>query len=421
VTGLAGVALWLAVGLAALITGMLVPRWRTGSAPSRSEDLLLLLASGAAVVAVSATAGVLLTDPLSAIARSYVPIEATPAYRAAAMLAAPGGVPMVSGAVLLLVAAFADTRTGGRERLALVASAALMWAAWIMPDGTAGDSSSVPPYLQAPAAAVAPALALASALAAVTWGAYALAAGRWDGRRNLLLSSWFLATLSLGMEQVARAQLGIGPQDAVVFGSAASGLVLWLVISAVLHRTVLRRLPGATGDVRANRTGFAAHVAHAGALLFAVSFVLHIVAVRSDLLLPSGQRVETAGALGSRWSFVNQGISRYDANEVEIASVAIAAARGDGEPRLVTPELREHHTAEGAHFDTPVRLRRSVRDLTQEVRVVLIEADSTDSARVRVTFLPAPFLAPASMALLVLSFVMMVAAPRPQAHDSSAA
>ena len=95
----------------------------------------------------------------------------------------------------------------------------------------------MPPFVQSGWAALAPLFALIALVALAIAAASAFAA-RERTPRAMLLLAWFAATAALVSEQSARSQLGIGPRDAVVLGSASSGLVLWLVMSALLHRRV---------------------------------------------------------------------------------------------------------------------------------------------------------------------------------------
>jgi hypothetical protein len=263
---------------------------------------------------------------------------------------------------------------------------------------------SIPPFALAPAAAIAPLFALLSVVA--------LAIATAAPGRVVLLLAWVAATGALASEQMARSQLGVGPRDPILLGSASSGLILWLLTGALLHRRVqallFRASAFASGSRAANWLG------HAGAALLAISFAAHAVASRTTVTLPQGESVAVTDALRRRWELVNQGVSRYDAEGVFMTTLTVGARNPGGTTALMTSEIREYHGRDGQHL-APVSFRASHGRTTQAVRVLLIEADSLDVASVRVTFLPAPILWTIGLVLLAASaFLALSTDPRPE-------
>lgn len=389
---------WAAIVLAALTTGILGSRWSTPDTRlPRLVEGLLLGAAAAAVIAWFSNAGAVLASPgTNALLGAYVPIEVGPAFRLGVLWATLPGASLTFASILLVWTAL----SGANARAACIASGlaatALILAAWFAPHES--SLTNIPPFVQAPAATLAPLFAL------LALTALAIAVTTRTSSRVVLLLAWIAATAAVASEQVARSQLGIGPRDPIVFGSASSGLVLWLIASALLHRRVQSLL--FRSDVPAKtRSSPAAWIGHFGAALIAISFAAHAVASRSNVSLPQGSSVTVNGALGSRWQLVNQGVSRYDAEGVFVTALAIEARTPRGRTALLTPEIREYHGRDGQHL-APVSFRASHGRISQAVRVLFIEADSLDVASVRVTFLPAPILWTIGLALLAMSALL---------------
>jgi hypothetical protein len=223
--------------------------------------------------------------------------------------------------------------------------------------------------------------------------------------RNTLVGAWIAITLSVAAEQAARGGLGIGPRDALVLGSASSGLILWLLTSALLHRRVQSLV--FRSRMGSERLSAAARAAHVGAAMLIVSFALHAIAARATVSVGPGASEDVTDAFRRRWQLANQGVSRFDAEGVDVLTVSIEATDPAGQTRLLTPEIHDHHGREGRHLANSVSLRKSAGDPLQTLRVLLLEADSLDVASVRVTFLPVPILWPLGIALLLLSAILV--------------
>ena len=220
------------------------------------------------VVAWFANAGSLIgNSPTNALLQARVPIESGPGYRLAVLWATlPGGGLTFAASLLIVATLSSGARAGGRSRLATLTSAlalaGLAIAVWFTPVPDTFSPASIPPFVQHPAAALAPLFAMVAlvclSLIAATWGT-----GRVPSQ-SLILATWVAATLVIASEQLARSRLGIGPRDAITLGSAASGIVLWLVASVLVHRrvqhAVFHRANAGTFVRHAGGAGLTAHI-----------------------------------------------------------------------------------------------------------------------------------------------------------------
>jgi hypothetical protein len=411
----AAVAMWVALLLTGLLTGALLARWNATEEPLPALlERLLLAAAAASVVAWFASAGSLLgNSTTNALVHARVPIETGPGYRLAVLWATlPGGGLTFAASLLIVATLSSGARAGGRSRLAALTSAlalvGLAIAVWFTPAPDAlPPPTTIPPFVQHPAAALAPMFAMVALVCLSLIGAMR-GAGRVPAQ-SLILATWVAATLVIASEQLARSGLGIGPRDAITLGSASSGLILWLVTSALVHRgvqtVVLRR---AVDGTITRHPGGAALAAHIGAAFVVTSFAAHAIAARSTVSLAPGSPVQLTDSFRRTWTLANQGVSRFDAEGVDVLSLAVEARDPRGNTRLVTPAVHEHHGPDGRHLDNAVSRRASADGLLQGMRILLLDADSLDVASVRVTFMPVPFLWPAGVALLLLSAALSV-------------
>ena len=425
---LPAVAIWAAIALTGLATGTVASRWGDPRGPSASViDGLLLASAAAAVIAWCAIAGGLLSEAASSAYRSaYLPIETGPGFRLAVLWATVPGASLTIATILLVWSALPSrggVATGSVDRsrfagvMSATALAALGVSAWFAPQAGA-RTTVLPTFVQSTPAALAPLLALLAVAGLVVMVALAVARA---GSRTVVLATWVAATAAVVAEQMARSHLGIGPRDPVVLGSASSGLILWLAISALLHRrlqSLLRVQPHPEAATGSDRAAYATRAAHAGAICVAVSFAAHAFAVRSTVALRPGESVGVSDTFRGTWQFVNQGVSRFDAEGVDVTALAIETRNANGKVALLTPEVREYHAPDGQHLENTVSLRKSTGGVLQTMRVLLTATDSLDVASVRVTFLPAPFLWPLGVVLLGISAILALSASPPAASRS---
>jgi hypothetical protein len=414
-TWLADAALWVAVALAGLSAGILASSPRQGRRSGLLEAALLG-AAAAVVASLCARAGqVLGGSPSHPWVAAWVPIDAGPLARMAVLWATLPGATLTAATILLVWLALTPQSrwavSGTRPALIVALSSLCLLgvAAWFAPGP--GLAAAIPPFAQDPYAAFAPLLGL---VGVVVLG-WAISSAGGTGCRSEIHVAWLFATGAIACEQVARSRLGIGPRDAVLLGSASSGLVLWMLTSALVHDRLRRRLFGDRTVVRARLAGILAHV---GAVCVIGSFALHAFAARSNAVLPPGQAVEVTDGFRRSWRLVNQGVSRFDEAGVEVTSLAVEVQQPGGETALLTPEIREYHGLDGQHLANGIVRRRSTGGPIQAMRIVFTEADSLDAASVRVTFLPAPILWPVGVAMLLLAgFIGLPARETPNSKN----
>jgi hypothetical protein len=414
--GIASLALWIAVILTGILAGTFAVRWNESRPLDRLGETLIFGAAAAGVVALFAHAGALLGGATDALYTANVPIPVNTGFRLAVLWATLSGAALSLALILLVRAALASSfrsessaRTTGA--LSFMAFLGLGAAAWFAPAPN-DVATRIPAFVQSTSAALAPLAALVSL--AILLDITARRIGGKAPSQAVLVSAWVLATIGLTAEQMARSGLGIGPRDALIFGSASSGLVLWLVTSALLHRRVQAALlrTNALAHGRGSRTTGAV-AAHVGGVLLAISFAAHAVAMRTTISLPAG---ETAAVTSFRqtWKLTNQGVSRFDETAADVVSLALEVTTPSGKTSLLTPEVRDYHTPSGRHLENRISRRESAGKVTQAMRVLLVGADSLDTASVRVTFLPLPILWPAGLILILLSVIALL---RPALSD----
>jgi hypothetical protein len=411
-TWIADAGLWATVGITGLVAGLLWPRPHH---PSRFAlaGKLNLAAAAAVVVAWCATAGQILGGPSSSIwISAYVPLHVAPGFRLAVLWATlPGAALSMATALLVTLALSTDARSGETRRTFRVSVLALIaagTAAWFAP-ASGMTSATIPAFVQSAPAALAPLFALVS-IAILAWSmTRPPAAGATPGPFTV---SWAAATAAIVFEQMARSRLGLGPRDAVVLGSASSGLALWLLTAALMHRKMRSLLFRANhGSVSGRSARPAALTAHVGAACVAFSFGAHALATRSTITLPPGAPVLVTDSYRRPWQFVNEGVSRFDVATADVTGLAVQVSAPGGRVTLLTPQIREQHGPDGQHLSNVISRRESTGGLWLATSVLFTRADSLDVASVRVTFLPVPVLWPVGILLLAISALLAMASP----------
>lgn len=404
-------AAWAALVLTGLVVGLTVAQWREPARRvSRIAEGLLLGSAAAAVVAWCSQAGTLLaTSNSNKLLSASVPIDVAAGFRLAVLWATPSGAMLTVATILLIWAALRAASAGDVRQLSLVSAMAfiaLIGSTWNSP--AAGIApTAIPPFVQAPSAALAPLFALMTVPCLVIAGVTSIFDHSGYRRRGLLLVAWILATAAVVTEQIARSQLGIGPRDAVVFGGASSGLILWIVTSALLHRRTQAMLfRGSPLVTTASGFTLAAHAAHAGAACLVLSFTAHAFATRTTMTIAPGDSASIRAPVRGTWRLAHQGVSRYDVDGADIIALAIEARNPAGRLDLITPEIREQHGRSGQHLTNHVARRESLEGPLQGMRVLLVEADSLDVATLRITLLPLPIFWPVGVVLLALSSIV---------------
>ncbi|MEP6551113.1 MAG: cytochrome c-type biogenesis CcmF C-terminal domain-containing protein, partial [Gemmatimonadales bacterium] len=137
-----------------------------------------------------------------------------------------------------------------------------------------------------------------------------------------------------------------------------------------------------------NRRRHGGYIAHLGVVVILAAFAGLSFKREFDLTLNAGDMKTATDPWGHNWTFLNQGISRYNVLNREVTAIALDVAR-DGKPEgVITSERRQYIDSRGAPTfepSTEVGIKGSFR---QDVYVVLGGVRGADSAEVRVTFNP---------------------------------
>src|SRR6476469_3545050 len=137
-----------------------------------------------------------------------------------------------------------------------------------------------------------------------------------------------------------------------------------------------------------NRRRYGGYIVHLGVVVVFAAFAGLAFKREFDLTLNAGDTRKVTDAWGHDWTFVSQGISRYNVLNREVAAIALDVTR-DGKPMgVITSEKRQHVDSRGAPTfepSTEVGIKGSFK---QDVYVVLAGVRGQDSAEIRVTFNP---------------------------------
>src|SRR5438067_1508567 len=140
--------------------------------------------------------------------------------------------------------------------------------------------------------------------------------------------------------------------------------------------------------VARNRRRYGGYIVHAGVVVVFAAFAGLAFKREFDLTLNAGETKSVTDAWGHRWTFLSQGISRYNVLNREVTAIARDVAR-DGKPEgVITSEKRQHVDSRGAPTfepSTEVGIKGSFK---QDVYVVLAGVRGSDDAEIRVTFNP---------------------------------
>ncbi|MFL5489558.1 MAG: heme lyase CcmF/NrfE family subunit [Gemmatimonadaceae bacterium] len=153
-----------------------------------------------------------------------------------------------------------------------------------------------------------------------------------------------------------------------------------------------------------NRRRYGGYIVHLGVVVVFAAFAGLAFKREFDLTLNAGDSRTVMDAWGHQWTFVSQGVSRYNVLNREVTAIALDVTR-DGRPAgVITSEKRQHVDSRGAPTfepSTEVGIKGSFK---QDVYVVLagvrvvrgavatgagvLGAGPTEAAEIRVTFNP---------------------------------
>jgi cytochrome c-type biogenesis protein CcmF len=137
-----------------------------------------------------------------------------------------------------------------------------------------------------------------------------------------------------------------------------------------------------------NRRRYGGYIVHMGVVVIFCAFAGLAFKRENDLTLKPGDSRDVVDPFGHKWTFVSQGISRYDALNRQVTAVALDVSR-DGKPAgVMSSEKRQHVDSRGQPTfepSTEVGIRGSFQ---QDVYLVLAGVREDESAEIRVTFNP---------------------------------
>ena len=97
-----------------------------------------------------------------------------------------------------------------------------------------------------------------------------------------------------------------------------------------------------------NRRRYGGYIVHAGVVVVFAAFAGLAFKREFDLTLNAGDARTVTDAWGHNWTFLSQGISRYNVLNREVTAIALDVTR-DGKPSgVITSEKRQHVDSRGA-------------------------------------------------------------------------
>ncbi len=140
--------------------------------------------------------------------------------------------------------------------------------------------------------------------------------------------------------------------------------------------------------VARNRRPYGGYIVHLGIVVMFAAFAGLAFRREFDLTLNAGDAKTVTDAWGHKWTFLNQGISRYNVLNREVTAIAIDVAR-DGKPEgVITSEKRQYVDSRGAPTFEPSTEAGIKGSFKQDVYVVLAGVRGADLAEIHVTFNP---------------------------------
>jgi cytochrome c biogenesis factor len=173
----------------------------------------------------------------------------------------------------------------------------------------------------------------------------------------------------------------------------AGFLIVAIAITAYLASTQLRDLRstaelGSVRLVERNRRRYGGYIAHLGVVVMFAAFTGLAFKREFDLTLSPGDSRDVTDAWGHRWTFLNQGISRYNILNREVTAVALDVSRDGKRAGVITTEKRQHVDSRGAPTFEPSTEVGIMGSLKQDVYVVLQGVRGADQVEIRVAFNP---------------------------------
>ena len=148
-------------------------------------------------------------------------------------------------------------------------------------------------------------------------------------------------------------------------------------------------MPGAMFAVASrNRRRYGGYIVHLGVVVVFAAFAGLAFKREFDLNLNAGDSKTVTDAWGHNWTFVSQGISRYNVLNREVTAIALDVTRDGKHAGVITSEKRQHVDSRGAPTFEPSTEVGIMGSFKQDVYVVLAGVRGANDAEIRVTFNP---------------------------------
>jgi len=140
--------------------------------------------------------------------------------------------------------------------------------------------------------------------------------------------------------------------------------------------------------VARNRRRYGGYIVHMGIAVIFAAFAGLAFKKDFDVTMKAGDVKTLTDPFGRQWSFVSQGVSRYDVLNRQVTAIALDVSRDGERQGVLTSEKRQHVDSRGAPTFEPSTEVGIMESFQLDVYVVLAGVSGSDTAELRVTFNP---------------------------------
>jgi cytochrome c-type biogenesis protein CcmF len=144
--------------------------------------------------------------------------------------------------------------------------------------------------------------------------------------------------------------------------------------------------------VARNRRRYGGYIVHAGIVIMFAAFAGLAFKSDHDLTMRAGDSRTLTDPWGHRWTFVSQGVSRYDVLNREVTAVALDARRDGNKVAVIVSEKRQYFSGTDPNTRTPTFTPSTevgiLGSWRQDVYVTLAGVVGEGTSEIRVTFNP---------------------------------
>jgi cytochrome c biogenesis factor len=146
---------------------------------------------------------------------------------------------------------------------------------------------------------------------------------------------------------------------------------------------------GSSADLFArNRRRYGGYILKAGVVVLLFAFAGLTFRKKTDLTFKPGDSRDVTDPYGHKWTFVSQGISRYDVLNRQVAALVLDLSRDGQAAGVMSSEKRQYVDSRGEPTFDPSTEAGIQTSPGEDIYVVLAAVRPDDSAEVRVTFNP---------------------------------